>query len=264
MKIRCQAAIQILLFLLLFGGMGALCMCESAEAASCSIQFTASQTEIPRGDIFTVVCRVTSNDPFTDVSFRIDYDDRIMQFIKGGKNVSGGYGELWVNSVENEEEVYKKTFSLQFMAKGKGSGMVLAGGTPEVWDASGEVFSVSANRLSLEVTKAGTKGKENDIPDEIKKDEEPEETAGDLFVTGAPEDSPKPEETLVNPSVPDDVKTSPPPAEKPSNAETESAETESTEGSFLEEDISRYVSIGIVVLFLAILVVVFAVLRKKR
>lgn len=145
----------MILFLLLAASVWAYP--AKAEAASCVIEFSAAETEIKRGDIFTVVCQVSSSEPFVDTTFTIEYDDSIMQFIKGGKKVSGGYGELLVNSFGNSTETYEKTFSLQFMGKGSGSGLVYVKGTADVTDAEGSNFSVSSNRLSIHVSKKGQK-----------------------------------------------------------------------------------------------------------
>lgn len=143
-------------FAVFFLILAALAVPVPAEASSCVIQFTSASTQVKRGDIFTIVCQVSSGDPFLDVSFTIDYDDSIMQFVKGGKKVSGGYGELLVESLGNSVETNKKTFSLQFMAKGNGSGLISVKDTAEVTDAAGSSFSISSNRLSIRVTKKGT------------------------------------------------------------------------------------------------------------
>jgi hypothetical protein len=128
----------------------------SAEAGSGSIQFSTSSAQIKRGDLFTVVCQVSSEEAFVDVSFTIDYEDSVMEFIKGGSKVSGGYGELTVDSSGNSDETYKKTFSLQFMAQGKGAGMIsVKKGTVEMTDADGNAFSTSSNALSIQVSKKG-------------------------------------------------------------------------------------------------------------
>ena len=132
------------------------------EASSCVIQFSTASAQVKRGELFTIVCQVTSSTPFLDVSFTIDYDDNIMQFVKGGKKVSGGYGELMVDSSGNSEETYKKTFSLQFMGKGNGSGLISVKDTAEITDAEGNAFSVSSNRLSIQVSKKGSKAEEGD------------------------------------------------------------------------------------------------------
>lgn len=131
------------------------------EASSCVIQFSTASAQVKRGELFTIVCQVTSGDPFLDVSFTIDYDDNIMQFVKGGKKVSGGYGELLVDSSGNSDETYKKTFSLQFMGKGNGSGLISVKDAAQVTDAEGNAFSVSSNRLSIQVSKKAQKAVEN-------------------------------------------------------------------------------------------------------
>lgn len=131
------------------------------EASSCVIQFSTSSAQVKKGELFTIVCQVTSDDPFLDVSFTVDYDDNIMQFIKGGKKVSGDYGELTVDSSGNSDETYKKTFSLQFKGKKNGSGLISVKDTAEVTDAEGNAFSVSSNRLSIQVSKKGSKAEES-------------------------------------------------------------------------------------------------------
>lgn len=127
-----------------------------SEANSCVIQFSTASAQVKRGELFTIVCQVTSGDPFLDVSFIIDYDDNVMHFVKGGKKVSGGYGELTVDSSGNLEETYKKTFSLQFMGKRNGSGLISVKDSAEITDAAGNAFSVSSNRLSIQVSKKGS------------------------------------------------------------------------------------------------------------
>jgi hypothetical protein len=145
----------------------------AAEAGSGSIQFTTSSAQVKRGDIFTVVCQVSSATAFTDVSFTVDYDDSVMEFIKGGSKVSGGYGELTVDSSGNSDETYKKTFSLQFMAQGKGAGMVsVKKGTVEMTDADGNAFSTSSNALSIQVTKKGKGASASTEPESAQKSKE--------------------------------------------------------------------------------------------
>lgn len=135
-----------------------------SEANSCVIQFSTASAQVKRGELFTIVCQVTSVDPFLDVSFTIDYDDNVMQFVRGGKKVSGGNGELTVDSSGNLEETYKKTFSLQFMGKGNGSGLISVKDTAEITDVEGNAFSVSSNRLSVQVSKKGSKTGESASP----------------------------------------------------------------------------------------------------
>lgn len=126
-----------------------------AEAGSAVIQFTTPVSEIQKGDIFTVVCQVTSTDSFLDTEFQIEYDAELVQFIKGGRKVTGGDGLLTVASTGNETAVSKRTFSLQFVANKRGNAVFDVKGTASVKDEEGSEFAISSNRLILTVKKKG-------------------------------------------------------------------------------------------------------------
>lgn len=142
--------VQILGFLMLF-----LAVPMKAEASSGVIQFTTANSQIKKGDTFTVVCQVTSTEPFMDASFTIDYDADRLHFVKGGKKVSGDNGTLQVSSVGNSTATTKKTFSLQFAAAKNGSATIAVDGTAKVTDEEGNAFSISSNRLVVTVSKKG-------------------------------------------------------------------------------------------------------------
>lgn len=89
------------------------------QAGSAVIQFTTAEQEIQKGDIFTVICQVTSTEAYLDTEFQIEYDAELVQFLNGGSRVTGDHGILTVSSVGNEETAVKKTFSLQFVANKK-------------------------------------------------------------------------------------------------------------------------------------------------
>lgn len=142
------------IFLLFFSiALTLLLLPVRAEASSCVIQFTSGQSEVKSGTVFTIVCQVTSSTAFVDTEFTVEYDDALMEFLEGGKKVSGGGGELQVSSVGNSTETNKKTFSLQFRAKKSGSGLIYVKDRADVTDADGNAFSVSSNRLSITVVK---------------------------------------------------------------------------------------------------------------
>lgn len=131
------------------------CMPSQAEASSSVIQFTTASSQVKRGETFTVVCQVTSADSFLDTQFTVDYDDDIMQFVSGGKKVFGSGGTLQVSSTGNKTATNKKTFSLQFVALKNGGGGISVRGTAKVTDEEGNAFSVSSNRLAINVSKKG-------------------------------------------------------------------------------------------------------------
>ena len=129
-----------------------------AQAGSAVIQFSTTTREVQKGDIFTVICQVTSTDSFLDTEFQIEYDAELVQFLKGGSKVTGGNGILNVSSTGNEESVSKKTFSLQFVANKKGSAVFEVKGTASIRDGDGNSFSSSSNRLVVTVKKKSSSG----------------------------------------------------------------------------------------------------------
>ena len=52
-----------------------------ARAAGCTIQFTTANSEVKKGEMFTVVCQVTSSTPFLDAEFKINFDSGLLQFV---------------------------------------------------------------------------------------------------------------------------------------------------------------------------------------
>lgn len=137
----------------LFFFIGWLLISSKAYAASGVVQFSTTSESVTKGKTFTVVCQVTSTEPFVDTSFSISYDDRYLTFLTGGKKVKGGFGTLQVSSIGNTEATYKKTFSLQFEAKKKGTSIIGMDGFAKVTDAEGNHFSMSSNNLTITVSK---------------------------------------------------------------------------------------------------------------
>lgn len=136
--------------------LGWLVLATKTYAASGVVQFMSNSDTVAKGDQCTVVCQVISDTPFLDASFQVSYDDRYLTFLTGGKKVTGGNGILQIASVGNTESSYKKTFSLQFEAKKKGSAVIGLEGQASVTDADGNSFSMSSNRLTLTVRKKGS------------------------------------------------------------------------------------------------------------
>ena len=146
MKKRMTAGIILILMM-------AFCLPVTAKAASGSLQLSALSETVSKGSQVTVVCQVASAESFADVSFRLSYDDSILTFLSGGKKVSGGNGMLEIASTGNTAEVPKKTFSLQFKAKKKGTTIIRADGDISVTNASGEKCSMWSNQVAVSVVK---------------------------------------------------------------------------------------------------------------
>lgn len=148
--------IQRLAGLLFFMVVALFLFSNEAQASSASVEFTADEKEITEGSEFTIVCRVSSGERFSDVEMNVLYDASVMEFIKGGKKVSGGNGVLHISSTGNTDEVKKRTYSLQFKALSAGTGAMELDSMVSVKNLEGTGFSVSSNRLMVTVTSAET------------------------------------------------------------------------------------------------------------
>lgn len=135
-----------------------------AEAGSARIQFTTASAEVQKGELFTVVCQVTSPDAFLDTEFQIQYDDELVRFLDGGGKITGGSGLLTVSSTGNETSTEKKTFSLQFVAEKKGKAVIDLKGTASVQGEDGTSFSSSSNRLVVTIKKKGASPEKTPVP----------------------------------------------------------------------------------------------------
>lgn len=160
--------------MLLVTVLGLLLIPGEAQAASATVEFTTSTSEVSTGSEFTVVCRVTSSEVFSDVEMKVLYDASMMEFVSGGRKVSGGDGILQITSTGNEDEVKKRTYSLRFKALKAGVGAVEMGKKMTVRNLEGDSFSVSANRVTIT----------------MKDPESSEETPDPASVTPAPTGAP--------------------------------------------------------------------------
>lgn len=160
--------------MLLVTVLGLLLIPGEAQAASATVEFTTSTSEVSTGSEFTVVCRVTSSEVFSDVEMKVLYDASMMEFVSGGRKVSGGDGILQITSTGNEDEVKKRTYSLRFKALKAGVGAVEMGKRMTVRNLEGDSFSVSANRVTIT----------------MKDPESSEETPDPASVTPAPTGAP--------------------------------------------------------------------------
>ena len=136
--------------------MGLFLIPGEAQAASAMVEFTASTSGISAGSEFTVVCRVTSSEVFSDVDMKVLYDASIMEFVSGGSKVSGENGILQISSTGNEDEVKKRTYSLRFKALKAGVGAIEMGKRMTVKNLEGDPFSVSSNRVTVTVAEPET------------------------------------------------------------------------------------------------------------
>ncbi|MBO5489688.1 MAG: cadherin-like beta sandwich domain-containing protein [Eubacterium sp.] len=154
--------VMLALFLLLCGSLMTQTMVS--RAASGVITFSTKDTNVKKGEMFTVVCQISATSQFMNTEFSIEYDSDKIRFVSGGSKVSSSGSMIQVASNDNEVATNKKTFSLQFIALKKGTAAIALSGTAKVTDAEGAAYSISSNRLVLQVVSA--KAKTTDAPSE--------------------------------------------------------------------------------------------------
>ena len=91
-----------------------------------------------------------SEDPAKDKAkvYKMMRDNRIRYFAPANYSDGSDLDMLEIASTGNTTEVPKKTFSLQFKAKKKGTTVIRADGDISVTNASGEKFSMWSNQVS--------------------------------------------------------------------------------------------------------------------
>ncbi len=123
------------------------------QAESGTITFSTASQQVKKGAKVVVVCQIITASEFMDAEFVIDYDSEYLQFVKGGSKVRASGSTLVVSSTGNTTATTKKTFALEFVALKKGTTDLSLSSTASVTDADGNAFSISSNRLTLQIVK---------------------------------------------------------------------------------------------------------------
>ena len=123
------------------------------QAESGTITFSTASQQVKKGAKVVVVCQIIAASEFMDAEFVIDYDSEYLQFVKGGSKVRASGSTLVVSSTGNTTATTKKTFALEFVALKKGTTDLSLSSTASVTDAEGNAFSISSNRLTLQIVK---------------------------------------------------------------------------------------------------------------
>lgn len=127
-------------------------VCNKAEAASAMIEFSANESSVKTGDTFTIIMNVSSSDSaIMGVDAYVSYDSSHMEFVSGGKYVSGNAGLLHVSTGELSEGKSNVKFSLQFKATSSGNSAINTSDRPTITADDGTSMSTSSNRISVEI-----------------------------------------------------------------------------------------------------------------
>ena len=100
-----------------------------------------------------MVCQIIAASEFMDAEFVIDYDSEYLQFVKGGSKVRASGSTLVVSSTGNTTATTKKDICSGVCSTKKGTTDLSLSSTASVTDADGNAFSISSNRLTLQIVK---------------------------------------------------------------------------------------------------------------
>lgn len=127
---------------------------KSVSAASAMIEFSLNEQNINKGDTFTIIMQVSATDGIQSVDLYVSYDANYMEFVSGGKYVSGSAGLLHVSASELGGSDTSAKFSLQFKAIENGNCAVNISDKASIIGADGKEMSSSSNRISVAIGKA--------------------------------------------------------------------------------------------------------------
>ena len=193
--------------------MFALCLCfigvvgmggvVTIKATSASITLSSKSKEVQKGDAFSLVLSLESNDIIGGFEGYISYDENLVEFETGGNHISGGGGILRISDLDSEQQSESKKYGIKFRAKKKGECTFKISDTPMVYNADGDELSVSSNQFVLSIINSETMSKNNKLskllisPGELNQEYSNDITAYKtevsyeedmLFVSAVPED----------------------------------------------------------------------------
>lgn len=191
----------------------ALCLCLigvvgvggvlTIKATSASITLSSKSKEVQKGDAFSLVLSLESNDIIGGFEGYIAYDENLVEFETGGNHISGGGGILRISDLDSEQQSESKKYGIKFRAKKKGECTFQISDTPMVYNADGDELSVSSNQFVLSIINSETMSKNNKLskllisPGELNQEYNNDITAYKtevsydddmLFVSAVPED----------------------------------------------------------------------------
>lgn len=140
---------------------------KKAEAASAMIEFSVYEKNIKKGDTFTVIMQVSATDGIQAVDSYVSYDAGYMEFVSGGKYVSGSAGLLHVSASELAGTDTSIKFSLQFKALETGNCAVNISDKATITDSKGKGMSSSSNRISVEIGKSSGGASQNNVTEPV-------------------------------------------------------------------------------------------------
>lgn len=169
---------------------------KRAEAASATISISTKNTDAVIGDEVYVIITVKSSELIKGFKAYFTYDNRILRFVTGGSVVHGNDDEFLVDDTERTVSATKITYSVKFIARGRGSTSISLKKGFEVTADNDTSSNLSISYTPLVVVVKENQAEETTSP---KKTKEPKETAT-TEVSASPTPSKEPETAAPKPT----------------------------------------------------------------
>lgn len=140
--------------MLLFLCLSVIVPVKEALAASAVVSLSTGETEVLKGDRFSVTVTVESADDIGNVELFVVFDASKVSFVDNGKYTIGGDGLVLISDWNDSADSTRKKYMLEFEAKKKGTCKFSVGDQPAIYLAdTEEPMSVSSVNMSVEVVK---------------------------------------------------------------------------------------------------------------
>lgn len=133
------------------------------QATSATLTFSADKKTVSVGDTFYVVIILDSSEKIGGFEGYLSYDSNQAEFVSGGSHVNGDDGILRINDVDSAETAKTKKYSLKFKAKKTGDCVFDTSEAPAIYDESGDLLSVSSNKLTVSIEKSQSLSSNNKL-----------------------------------------------------------------------------------------------------
>ena len=143
------------LILLLGGSIGLVHHLPDAKASGGAISLSVTDPVKKKGEVFSVICKVTAQTGVLESDFYVDYNTSVLKFIDGGAKATKETGGVHIQSLDNTDSPVRRTFSLSFLALENGEASVFIRNGARVMDGEGSQLSLKTDKIDITVNETG-------------------------------------------------------------------------------------------------------------
>ncbi len=143
------------LILFLGGSIGLVHRLPDAKASGGAISLSVSDPVKKKGEVFSVICKVTAETGVLETDFFVDYNTSVLKFIDGGAKATKETGGVHIQSLDNTDSPVRRTFSLSFIALENGDATVFIRNGARVMDGEGSQLSLKTDKIDITVNETG-------------------------------------------------------------------------------------------------------------